>query len=190
VPLAAYLAAVLTVWLSVCPFKVVGRGGQAVLAFYSWKAFSNYFRSSMQTGPITYDSFFTVFIESEASLTSTFRITRDFATRRGLRSRVAMTCTILTMAFVLAWPTIAAAMTGYTSAIGAYVRDEENYLIPLSNFSTVAYVIHDGTRVNLTKDHLVPFIAYNPHACKAVEPHVRIRTASGFKPLTTLQMSQ
>jgi hypothetical protein len=137
--------------------QVIGKGGQAVLAFYSWKAFSTYVRSSMHAGPIAYDSFFTVFLESEASLTSAYRVTRDFTTRRGLRSRLAMACIVLTMIFILVWPTLAGAMTGYTPANRAFVRASDNNLIPFANFSTVAYVIHDGWRVNLTGNYLVPF---------------------------------
>ncbi|KAK3292120.1 uncharacterized protein B0H64DRAFT_346694 [Chaetomium fimeti] len=135
----------------------VGKGGQAFLAFFSWKAFSTYVRSAMHTGPVTYSSFFAVFLESDASPMSTYRITRDFTTRGPLRSKLAMACIVATMAFIIAWPTLASAMTGYAPATQAFVLDIENNLISFGSFTTVAYVIHDGQRVNRTKDYLVPY---------------------------------
>jgi hypothetical protein len=144
------------------------------MALYSWKAFSTYIRSSMHTGPVTYGSYITVFLESEASLWSTYRITRDFATRRELRSRLAMVCIVMTMVYVLAWPTLASAMTGYTSTSGAFVLDSENNFMSFASFTPVAYVIHDGWRVNLTGDYLVPYYqrTSSDGIGKAVEPYV------------------
>ncbi|KAH7142700.1 hypothetical protein B0J13DRAFT_503038 [Dactylonectria estremocensis] len=136
----------------------VGRAGQSILAYYSWNAFSSYVRSSMATGPVTFDTFFTVYLEDEASLRSTAKMMRDFSTRRGLRSKLAMTFFIIAMIYVLAWPTLAGAMTGYTSANGAFVIDNQQNLISFSSFTPVAYVIHDGWRLNLTGNHLVSYI--------------------------------
>jgi hypothetical protein len=171
--------------------QVVGKGGQGALAFFSWKAFSTYVRSSMHAGPIAYDSFFTVFLESEASLTSTYRVTRDFTTRRGLRSRLAMACIAMTMIFILVWPTLAGAMTGYTPANRPFVRDAENNLVPFANFSTVAYVIHDGWRVNLTGNYLVPFDqeARTDVSGKAVQPTL-YTPLSGLDMLTKAKLGQ
>jgi hypothetical protein len=111
----------------------------------------------MHAGPVTYSSFFAIFLESEASVRSTYRITRDFTTRRALRSRLAMVCIVAVMVFVLLWPTLASAMTGYTPAIRPFVLDIENNLMSYMSFEPVAYVIHDGWRINQTGDHLVSF---------------------------------
>jgi hypothetical protein len=133
----------------------VGRAGQAVLAFYSWKSFAVYVRSSMETAPVAYDTFFTVFLEEEPSFRSTIRVIRDFTCRRGLRSKLAMVSIITAMIYVLAWPTLASAMTGYTSASGAFVIDTAQNLISFSSFVPVAYIIHDGWRIQRTGDFIV-----------------------------------
>lgn len=70
--------------------KVAGRAGQAVLAICSWKAFSAYVRSSIDTTPVTYDTFWTVFMNNEASAPAMVRMIRDFSTKRGLRPKAAM----------------------------------------------------------------------------------------------------
>lgn len=127
------------------------------MAYYSWQAFSSYVRVSMETGPVTFDTFFATHLEETASLKSTVKMVRDFSTRRCLRSRPAMAFIIATMIYILAWPTIAGAMTGYTSAESAFVSDIRGSLTPLENFLPVLYVIHDGWRVDLEGDYLVTY---------------------------------
>jgi hypothetical protein len=53
-------------------------------------------------------------MQSEASFRATVRMIRDFTSRRGLKSKIAMVFMIATMIFVMAFPTLASAMTGYT----------------------------------------------------------------------------
>ncbi len=46
-------------------------------------------------------------------------------------------------------------MTGYTPHIKAFVTSETGVLIPYSDFQPVVYIVHDGSRVNLTDDYVV-----------------------------------
>ncbi|KAK3690449.1 hypothetical protein B0T22DRAFT_481627 [Podospora appendiculata] len=134
---------------------IIGRVGQTFLAFYSWKAISVYIKSCMHQDPVTYATYWTVFIEGQPSLTSTTQLVRDFATRKGLRSKAAMTFIVAAMVYVLAFPTLAGAMTGYALENGSFVQDLDGNLIPTSNFTAIQYIIHDGARVNLTNDQQV-----------------------------------
>lgn len=133
----------------------MGRVGQSVMAYYSWKAFSTYTRLSMATGPVTFDTFFATHLEETASLKSILKMFRDFTTRQGLRSRSAMVFIIGSMLFILAWPTLAGAMTGYTAAETAFVSNSEGGLVPIDKLISVPYVIHDGWRIGLQGDYLV-----------------------------------
>jgi hypothetical protein len=54
---------------------------------------------------------------------------------------------VATMAFVLAFPTLASAMTGYTSIVGAYILDRQNNWIGFDKFVQVLYTAHDGNRI-------------------------------------------
>ncbi len=110
----------------------------------------------MATAPVTYDNFFIVFLEDQASFRSTFRMARDYLMRRGRRSVLAMTFMVFAMLFVLAFPTLASAMTGYTTCTTAFVKDRRDNLVSFSRFYPVIYVIHDGWRLNLTGNYLVP----------------------------------
>ncbi|KAI1737957.1 hypothetical protein F4680DRAFT_426655 [Xylaria scruposa] len=136
---------------------VVGRIGQGILAFFSWRTFADYATVSIETNPMTYKTFTALFMESGPSLMSIYRSLRDFVKYRRLRSRASTTWVILSMLFVLAWPTFIAAMSGYTPKSGAYVRDVNENFVPYNEFQLLSYIIHDGERINLTADYLVPY---------------------------------
>lgn len=104
----------------------------------------------MMTEPITYETFWTVFMQDGPSLWSIFHMFRDFTRRRGLRSKPITVFMILTMIFVLAFPTIASAMTGYSANNQAVVKTDDTKQVLFSQFVGVEYVIHDGNRVNLS----------------------------------------
>lgn len=130
--------------------KVVGRAGQTLLAYISWRIFSKCLYSVMMTDPVTYQTFWTVFMQDGPSLWSTLHTFRDFAWRRGLRSKPTMVFMILTMIFVLAFPTLASAMTGYSANNEAVVKTDDVKQVLFSEFKDLQYVIHDGDRVNLS----------------------------------------
>ncbi|KAI5925774.1 hypothetical protein F4810DRAFT_658176 [Camillea tinctor] len=131
---------------------IIGRGGQAVMAMIAWRVFADYVTTSMEVTPVTYATFFVIFLNESPSILSTIRLVRDFIFSRSLKSKVAMAFMILNMIFILGWPTFAGAMTGYTSINSAYIMDSSNNYVPFSEFTPLAYIIHDGWRVNLTTD--------------------------------------
>lgn len=104
----------------------------------------------MMTDPITYQTFWTVFMEDGPSLWSILHTFRDFTRLRSLRSKPIMFFMILTMTFVLAFPTLASAMTGYSANNQAVVKTTDVAQVLFSQFQRARYVIHDGDRVGLT----------------------------------------
>ncbi|KAK4195851.1 hypothetical protein QBC40DRAFT_288297 [Triangularia verruculosa] len=134
---------------------VIGRGGQTILAMFTWKAMSTHVQYSMLKGPVTYDTFWTVFMEDRASVISTVRLSRDFLTKQAIRSKRAMIFTIMSLAFILAFPTLSSSMTGYISRTEPFIRDIEGRPVPESDFRPVVYMIHDGPRVDLPSDHMI-----------------------------------
>ena len=109
----------------------------------------------MERTPVTYKTFWTIFINREPSTPSVLCLIRDFAFRRKLASKTAMAFMIASMIFVLGFPTLASAMTGYKVKTKAYVQAQNQQFIPFSEFSPVWYVIHDGSRINLTDEYMV-----------------------------------
>lgn len=109
----------------------------------------------MEVQPVTFNTFRIVFLQNESLVLAIPRIIRDFARRRGLQSKFAMTFIVMTMLFILIFPTLGSAMTGYSGNVEAYVPDTSNNNIPFSSFRPLYYIIHDGDRVGLTKDYEV-----------------------------------
>ena len=60
-----------------------------------------------------------------------------------------------TMLFILAFPTLVSAMSGYDSNVASRIEDGEDNLIPFNKYSRALYVVHDGSRINLTDNYLV-----------------------------------
>ena len=135
--------------------KVVGRGGQMIIAWVSWRVFGDYVALSIITKPVTYSTFFQIFLQREPSLRSIYRISRDFSSGRVLHSKLAMWFMVMTMIFALAFSTMAGSMTGYTPAVEGFVKSDNGDLNRFSTSTNIAYVIHDGDRINLTADYMV-----------------------------------
>jgi hypothetical protein len=125
----------------------VGRGGQLLMALVSWREFGRYLTICMETQPVTYQLFRTIFIENDASVLSTYRTIRSFIWQRRLRSNTAMIFMTATMIFILAFPTLISAMSGYDLNVASRIQDSENNLVPFNKYSRVLYVIHDGWRI-------------------------------------------
>lgn len=66
---------------------------------------------------------------------------------------------LVTVGYILAFPTIASAMTGYTGNVAAFVPDNSGNFVKFESFLPVLYVIHDGDRINKTKDYIVTHLA-------------------------------
>ncbi|KAF2621982.1 hypothetical protein BU25DRAFT_219774 [Macroventuria anomochaeta] len=131
---------------------VIGRGGQGLLAYLSWQTFIRYVSTSMEVQPVTFNTYRTVFLQNGSLILGIPRIIRDFCRRRGLHSRFAMVFIVLTMIFILIFPTLGSAMTGYSGNVKPYVPDLDGNFIPFNNFSIVLYTIHDGKRIGQTDD--------------------------------------
>ena len=124
----------------------MGRGGQAVLAFFSYKVFTKSLIRTMESASVPTGTFKAMTFQSD-SLTGVYRLIRDFLKQGGLRARFAMFGIIASSLFVLSVPTWLSAMTGYTADIRAYVTTDDGSLVPAEEFLPVLYTIHDGSRL-------------------------------------------
>ncbi|KAI0490883.1 hypothetical protein F4859DRAFT_508675 [Xylaria cf. heliscus] len=136
---------------------VVGRITQSILAFFLWRTITHYATVSMETKPTTYAVFLVLFLQEGPSFLSIGRLLRDFVRHGGFRSKLSTIWILLSMIFVLAWPTLIAAMSGYTPETDAYVQDMDGNLVKFTEFQLLSYIIHDGWRVGLEGDYPVPY---------------------------------
>ncbi|KAK4168334.1 hypothetical protein QBC43DRAFT_360203 [Cladorrhinum sp. PSN259] len=142
---------------------IVGRVGQAALAYFSWRAFSDYAAVAMETRPVNYSVFRTIFISQEASIGSLWCLIRNIRLGRAWRSTTAMCFVITSLAFTLAFPTLAGAITGYVAAVDAYIVGKDGLAIKFSDFDFVAYILRDGSLIYLGDNYLVPYHPTEPN---------------------------
>ncbi|KAK6844324.1 hypothetical protein PG995_014434 [Apiospora arundinis] len=67
------------------------------------------------------------------------------------------------MAFTLLFPTLSGSMTGYINVSKGVVQAGGGAMVPFESLDFVAYVIHDGWRVNLTGDYIISLGAEGGH---------------------------
>lgn len=104
----------------------------------------------MEVQPVTFNTYRMIFLQNESLILGIPRLIRDFCRRRSLQSRFAMVFMVFTMLFVLVFPTLGGAMTGYSGNVMAYVLDWGGNYVPFNDFRIVAYTVHDGSRINHT----------------------------------------
>ncbi|KAK0721579.1 hypothetical protein B0T26DRAFT_644373 [Lasiosphaeria miniovina] len=137
--------------------KAVGRLGQAIMAYFSWKVFADYVTTSMAASPTTYSTYWIIYLCQEPSVASCLRLMRDFWRRRVLKSKPAMAFILLEIAYLLSFPTLVGAMTGYTTANQSFVTGVDSSLIPFSDFSEIQFIIYDGSRIGLLDNYMVTY---------------------------------
>lgn len=114
---------------------------------------------SMEHAPVSYGTFEAITFQHGSS-TALMKLAQGFTFNKGLRAKVAIGWIIISAIFVLAFPTLTSAMSGYTANGEAYININNNFVI-FSNFVLVRYIIHDGWRVGLGGNYLVT-TAMNP----------------------------
>jgi len=127
--------------------KLVGRGGQAVVAYISWHVFAKYVTTSMQVTPVTFGTYRTIFLPNGGLFLATLHTIRDFVARHGLHSKIAMVFMVYTMIFTFVYPTLASAMTGYSANVAPFINTTEGEYVPFGSFQFASFIIHDGWRI-------------------------------------------
>ncbi|KAK0748475.1 hypothetical protein B0T21DRAFT_389336, partial [Apiosordaria backusii] len=135
---------------------VVGRGGQALIAYISWRVLRDTIAVSMERrGPVTYNAFWTAFLQPEPSAFSTYKIMMDCSFHRALGNKLAVVFTIMSLVFIIIFPTQASALSGYVGIAEAFIKDYRGNYVKFSEFDFALYILHDGHRVNMTDDLVI-----------------------------------
>lgn len=126
------------------------------MSYTAWKVLAMYIAVSLDQQPVRYSTFWVVFLQQEPSLATTYQLLRDSAFFRALRHKTVMVFTIFSIILVIFFPTAASAMTGYSPKTEAFIRaPDDGSLIKFGDFEPVAYIINDGSRINLTDTYVV-----------------------------------
>ncbi|KAK4225069.1 hypothetical protein QBC38DRAFT_501674 [Podospora fimiseda] len=102
---------------------VVGRGGQGILAYISWRVFADFMATSITTTPVTYATFWKVYLERDSSLWAIGTLLSERSFYQSLRHKIVVAFTVFSLILTLVFPTAASAMTGYVTRTTPYIRD-------------------------------------------------------------------
>ncbi|KAJ9654534.1 hypothetical protein H2198_006410, partial [Neophaeococcomyces mojaviensis] len=125
---------------------VAGRGGQVLLAYFSYRTFTKALCRTMETASVSSQTFESLTLRNDTFF-GILVLIKEFMKVGGARARFAMLCIILCALFILSVPTWLSAMTGYTADIVGFVNGTTGNLIRASDFYPTIYTIHDGERL-------------------------------------------
>ena len=138
---------------------IVGRGGQMCLAWVNWRVFNEWLVWHLERYRTSYKMYTAVALQT-TSLTSLGVIAKEFfcfgERNWGRFFRwVAMFCMLISTLYVLAFPTLMAAMTGYITTYEPYMEDYDRNLIEWTKVDRVVGMIPDAERLGLNGTLLV-----------------------------------
>lgn len=135
---------------------VVGRGGQGILVAICFLVYGKALVRSMESTSVTFGTYEAITLQS-GSITGSLKLARDLFKNPTLRAKFLIFWIILSALFVLLFPTMASAMSGYAANIDAYILTDTGDMAPYSKFNILRYVIHDAERLggDFKKDHQV-----------------------------------
>ncbi|RKK20354.1 hypothetical protein BFJ66_g6496 [Fusarium oxysporum f. sp. cepae] len=148
------------------------------MALVSWRVFVKYLQVSLITKPAAYSTVWLIRLQKDNSALASWKLASGFF-KVGLASKKVMCFMIWTALLILAFPTFAISVTGYTPYNKAYVNGTTGKLIQFPAIAPIAYVIRDGDRVDdLHKDYPVLWkgskAIYQAHSQRDVSQYVQL----------------
>lgn len=140
---------------------LVGRGGQLALAWVNWRVFNEWLVWYAECGSVGWRLYAGVAFET-TSLSTLGVLGKESVNESigGKRRKrfirwLTMMCMFLSTFYVLSFPTLMAAMTGYIAKSEAYVEDYDGNLIGFGRVDAVQYIVNDATRIGYARPLIV-----------------------------------
>jgi len=140
---------------------VVGRGGQLGLAWVNYRVFNEWLVGWMEGQGVGWRMYAGVAFETTGLGALGVWGKEMFASGNGVgRKRrwkrwLAMVSMFLSTFYVLSFPTLMAAMTGYIATSEPYLEDLDGNLIAFEEIDPVVYVVNDAARIGFEKPLVV-----------------------------------
>ncbi|CAO2651972.1 Nn.00g002550.m01.CDS01 [Neocucurbitaria sp. VM-36] len=134
---------------------IVGRGGQILLAWVNYRVFNEWLVYHMELHLTSYKMYAAVAFQTTTMGTLGVLGKEFLAFGKGTWKRFFRWLAILSMAlstlYVLSFPTLCSALTGYITPNEPYVENYQRNLIEWSQINRVVYVINDAERIGYAK---------------------------------------
>ena len=151
---------------------VIGRIVQSFLLWIAYQVFTKALARNMEedVSGVSYGTF-EALVFASPTFESSWILLRNFLTNRGWRARLAIAWVIIGSIYVLAFPTLVSAMSGYSTNVKAYMQNSEGNLIPWSEYREVQFLIHDAYRIGLINGNITDDPS-SPDSCKFSGPQL------------------
>jgi hypothetical protein len=131
---------------------VIGRGGQLLLAWANYRVFNEWLVYHMEMHHTSYRLYAALAFET-TTMGTLGVLSKEFlafgaGTWKRLFRWLAIFSMLLSTFYVLAFPTLMAAMTGYIATYNPYIKDFDHNLLEWSQVKQVAYIINDAHRLD------------------------------------------
>ncbi len=142
----------------------VGQGGRFLLAWISHGILMDALTRLMESSPVSYQLYATLVFET-TSIFAAWGSLKGLVRSKGWRARVIMAWSAIAIAYVLAFPTLMGAATGYVNPSKTNFRMPDGVLEPLTSSKIVTcFLIADGSRVGLEDGQLVAGVPYDSNS--------------------------
>ncbi|XPS79015.1 hypothetical protein M3J07_011022 [Ascochyta lentis] len=137
---------------------IIGRGGQMCLAWVNWRVFNEWLVYHLERYRTSYKMFASVTLQT-TSLTTLGVLAKEFlcfgekSWRRFFRW-LAMFCMLISTLYVLAFPTLMAAMTGYITTYEPYVEDYNHNLVEWKKVDEIVGFISGADGIGFDETHI------------------------------------
>lgn len=131
---------------------VVGRGGQALLAWLLYLILSQALLHSMEIRSVSFERFAATSYNPD-SLKAFWILCQDVPRTRAAQTRPLwiLLGSVYVCLYLMAYPTVVSSITGYSAVSEAYVWISDNTtLVRIQDLRTVSAVVHDGSRIGLS----------------------------------------
>lgn len=147
-----------------------------------YRAFTKCLTRMMERSPASFKTFESITLQN-SSVWALGNLIKDYSTNSGVRAKLSVSWMILALSYVLGFPTLMSAMTGYSgtswllpspqwppqpkatnygsvpATSQPYIQTPDGSQVHWSSFRLVNYIIHDGWRVGLTGDYIVKAVS-------------------------------
>jgi hypothetical protein len=132
---------------------LVGRGGQVILAVISFNVSKRSLLYLMERSSASYRTFAAISLQGP-SLDCVAVLAKDLPFHKGARTKLHTAGMIVSILYVLAFPTLQSAATSYTTLFVPYIPTSNGQLLEYTDFDVgVATTIADGYRIGLSHNY-------------------------------------
>lgn len=134
----------------------VGQGGRLLMAWAAYRVFMDALVSLLEKTPVSYD-LYTSLVFDTTSLLSTWKATKVIVKSGSSQSRVFMMWFSLATLYILAFPTLMGAATGYVNPSNSgYNMSDGNFVMASSSSLTNCFSLDHGALIGQTNETIVP----------------------------------